>query len=434
MHVCGVSIEAVAHALGRCGFAVRSRRRPAEGGAVPEVCAAGGPEGAAAGLSGEEAIAGLDETGAAACRIRVGESTGSTTLVVEIRGAMPRMDRPTPVSARITLADVVSDGDGPHPVVSRSPRHRDTASDAFCLTVGLGVVQPGTTVLSQWMKVAEVPVEWLQFPSKGRMTLAGRVHLLCGESGRQLAAAQCTFEYTNPELGYLDAECSLRKANTLAVSLALAVTSAHSGLSAAQVGRLRDWAKSNILKSSEMEQDTRRLDRALEKAAVFFAHHHKVDLQRLCGDVAEIVPADNRCRIFELCLDAVRARGFADQQDLSLLDSVAAWLEIDRAKAATLFDDFLPATIRSVDEPDAALGITTDMSPDDVRRRLNAQYRKWHARVTSPDPEVRAQADAMLTLISSARSGHDAATTMRCPLDTDGGQEQAEEAACEIHP
>ena len=342
---------------------------------------------------------------------------------------MPRFDRPTAVSARITLTDTASDGDSPHPVLSRCPQHRDAASNAFCLTVGLGVVQPDTAVVSQWVKVAEVPVEGLQFPAKGRMVLAGRVDLLCGESGLPLAGAHCTFEYSNDDLGYLDAERILRKANTLAVSLALAVTSSHHELSAGQVDRLRAWARSNILKSSETRADARQLDKALDKAAIFFARHHEVDLERMCADLAAIVPAGNRRQIFELCLDAVRARGFADSGDISLLESVAAWLDIEPTKATDLLDESLPATMRHVDQPGAALGITADMSPVEIRRRLNSQYRKWHARVTSSDPAVRAQADAMLKLLSTIRSEHSSVAAADAPQEEEAAQEDALEPA-----
>mgnify|MGYP000319756317 CR=1 FL=1 len=426
VHAFGVSVPVVARALGRRRSLGRPRCEDASSDEGLPERATGIPD------SGREATSGVDEAGATVCRISVAQSSQSTVLVVEIKGSMPRFDQPTAVSARITLTDVVPDSDNPHPVLSRHPQHRDASSNAFCLTVGLGVVQPDTTVVSQWLKVAEVPVEWLQFPTKGTMVLAGGVELLCGESGLPLAAAQSTVEYINPELGYLDAECSLRKAHTLAVSLALAVTSAHHELSAAQVGRLRAWARSNILMSSETQADARQLDKALDKAAVFFARHHEVDLERICGDVATIVPIGNRCRIFELCLDAVRARGFADQRDISLLESVAAWLEIDPLKATTLLDEFLPATMRQVAGPDTALGITADMSPDDIRRRLNAQYRKWHARVTSSDPAVRAQADAMLRLISNVRSEHAAPSTAQAARDPDVPQDQAEEPAAQI--
>jgi hypothetical protein len=44
------------------------------------------------------------------------------------------------------------------------------------------------------------------------------------------------------------------------------------------------------------------------------------------------------------------------------------------------------------------------MDEQSFRKRLNEEYRKWNARVTHPDPQIRRHADEILTLIATIRS------------------------------
>ena len=50
------------------------------------------------------------------------------------------------------------------------------------------------------------------------------------------------------------------------------------------------------------------------------------------------------------------------------------------------------------------IGITADMTPDDIRTHLSSEYRKWNSRVAHGDEKIRARAEQMLLLIGEARS------------------------------
>ena len=50
------------------------------------------------------------------------------------------------------------------------------------------------------------------------------------------------------------------------------------------------------------------------------------------------------------------------------------------------------------------IGVRDRLSPEDLRCRLNEEYRKWNARVTHRDPEIRRQADTILSLIADVRN------------------------------
>ena len=57
-----------------------------------------------------------------------------------------------------------------------------------------------------------------------------------------------------------------------------------------------------------------------------------------------------------------------------------------------------------IEEPSRLLGIAPEMDEETFRKRLNEEYRKWNARVTHPDAQIRGQADQILTLIAEIRT------------------------------
>jgi len=50
------------------------------------------------------------------------------------------------------------------------------------------------------------------------------------------------------------------------------------------------------------------------------------------------------------------------------------------------------------------LGIDESLSPDQLAERLTAEYQKWNSRVNHPDPQVRKQADEMLSYLTAIRN------------------------------
>ena len=88
---------------------------------------------------------------------------------------------------------------------------------------------------------------------------------------------------------------------------------------------------------------------------------------------------------------------------MTLLRNLASWLNADAERFRTMMHKILPVNIHDCEDAEAVLGVTANMDNEQTRQRLNTEYRKWNARVTSSDPEVQAQADHMLRFIAEAR-------------------------------
>jgi len=119
--------------------------------------------------------------------------------------------------------------------------------------------------------------------------------------------------------------------------------------------------------------------------------------------VLEITPVAECYDILELCLRVPQVDGLAAAEELELLKKLAEWLEVDADRFRSMVEKILPVGMHEAEDMEVILGVTPDMSRDQAREHLNRQYRKWNARVTSPDPQVQTQADKMLRFIADAR-------------------------------
>ena len=64
--------------------------------------------------------------------------------------------------------------------------------------------------------------------------------------------------------------------------------------------------------------------------------------------------------------------------------------------------------IKSTEERDErfyykALRIDSDSSAEEIKERVNAEFRKWRTRINSPNMKMRSEAEEMLAIISQAR-------------------------------
>ncbi|MHC5172937.1 MAG: hypothetical protein ACYSPJ_04155 [Planctomycetota bacterium] len=79
-------------------------------------------------------------------------------------------------------------------------------------------------------------------------------------------------------------------------------------------------------------------------------------------------------------------------------------LEIQQDRFLSIAQKLLLSSQCQIEDPSQLLGITSDMDSESFRKRLNEEYRKWNARVTHPDAQIRSQADRNLALIAEIRS------------------------------
>ena len=279
-------------------------------------------------------------------------------------------------------------------------------SSVFCYNTTLGKLLHKVTVIPDWTVVARLPVDWLMFPRKGQRRLQFEIRVSASDCKQEIACTQSSFIYENASIGYLDVRDNIERTKTLTVALGFAVGAADGRLNDCEIELIKKWAKENIIENSEQfsKKATGKLNKALDKTVLFFRNGHRLNVQAICSEIAEIAPAGRRYDILELCLNIARAKGTVTTEELNLLKDMIKWLDINIDKSRLMMQKLLPVDIHEVMDVEAILGITSDMSKEKARKQLNNEYRKWNSRVTHSNPHIQTQADQMLQLIAKARS------------------------------
>ena len=118
----------------------------------------------------------------------------------------------------------------------------------------------------------------------------------------------------------------------------------------------------------------------------------------------QIAPIAQRYEILNFCLHVAGADGVAATEELDILARFAGWLAVDEDRFRAMVEKILPVGMHEVEDMEIVLGVRPEMSKEKARQRLNRQYRKWNARVTHFNPEIRTQAGHMLKLIAQTRN------------------------------
>jgi len=321
---------------------------------------------------------------------------------VEICGSMHAAENVEHVGLRIGIEDVTE-----YPTIlplhSRLKQWRKHDSPAFLYAADLGKMLDRNRTIDRWMCVARIHADWLTLPRRGQRKLWFAVSMISRETGGEIAGAACAFIYDNPEFGYLDFQENIKRAKTLAVALAFAVSAVEEPMYDCEIELIKEWARGNIDFAQSSDAARRSFEKALDKTVAFFRSGSLVDTCKICQEIVQITPVGARYEIVELCLRVAQASGSVSPAETDLLKHYADYLQVDQNRFRAMMQKILPVDIHEAEDVEAILGVTSDMDREQARQRLNAEYRKWNARVTSSDPEIQAQADHMLSFIAQAR-------------------------------
>jgi len=307
-------------------------------------------------------------------------------------------------SVQISITDIT---DGPvtaRPIHSKVKQWQMHDSGAFIYNAELGKLPNEDVVLPNWIPVAQVHLDWLLLPRRGRRELQFIISILSRDSGEELACAVCTFTYDNREFGYIDLQENIQRAKMLAVTLAFAVSAADNKLYGCEIELVKNWARANLDALGASAKVRRKLEKALNKTVAFFRKGYEIDTCKICKEIVEIVPLAQRYDVLDLCMRVAKANGVASEQEVAILKNLASWLEVDADRFRAMMEKILPAGMHEVEDVEVVLGIDSDMGAEQTRKQLNREYRKWSARVTNLDPEIRTQADYMIKFIAEART------------------------------
>jgi len=342
------------------------------------------------------------------CRVQLTKQQDKGAVVdafiVQICGSIRAPSNTHRAVVRVLIADVTDGMAAVRLVHSRVEQWQMQDSPAFCYETDLGKIPNTAIILSDWMIVARVRLDWLMFPRKGKRNLQFTTSILFGQSGEELARGAYTIAYENSEFGYIDLQENTQQARTLTVALAFAVSAADNKLYNCEVELIKNWARGNIDFSKLSNRAERKLEKALNKTIGFFRDGNQLDIYKICKRIVELAPITVRYDILDLCLRVARANGIVTTEELGLLKNLANWLEVDMDRFREMMGKILPVSMHQVKDLEFVLGVNSDMSKNETLQRLSKEYRKWNARVTNSDPQIRKQADNMLEFIAKARS------------------------------
>jgi len=342
------------------------------------------------------------------CRVQLTKQPDKGAVVdafiVQICGSIRAPSDTHRAVVRVLIRDVTDGMAAVSSVHSRVEQWQMRDSPAFCYEADLGKISNTPIILSDWMTVARVRLDWLKLPRKGKRDLRFSTSILSGQNSEELARGAYTIAYENSEFGYIDLQENIEQARTLAVALAFAVSAADNKLYNCEVELIKNWARANIDFSKLSNRAERKLEKALNKTVGFFRDGNQIDVCKICNEIAEMVPVAVRYDILDLCLRVAQANGVVTTEELGLLKNLANWLEVDMNRFREMVGKILPVSMHEVEDLEFVLGVNSDLSKNKTLRRLNKEYRKWNARVTNSDPQIRKQADNMLEFIAKARS------------------------------
>jgi tellurite resistance protein len=311
---------------------------------------------------------------------------------------------------QILLTDATDEAYDAKPVHSSVKQWQSQDSPTFCYSADLGKIPKQVTNLSDWTSVAQLHIDWLIYPHKGKRNLQCTTSILSQSNGNVLACAKYSFNYNNHDIGYVNLHKNVQRTKYLAVALAFAVSAADRKLYDCEIEIIKNWARNNLDLAQASDKDRRKFEKALNKTVAFFSNGNQLDAYKICKEIVEIVPLAERYDILELCLHVVQANGVAAAEEMDLIKNFAEWLEVDMNRFRDMVEKILPVGMHEARDQEVILGVSADMSKEKTRQQLNREYNKWNSRVTNPDPAIQRQADQMLNLIAEARARSECVT------------------------
>jgi hypothetical protein len=264
-----------------------------------------------------------------------------------------------------------------------------------------------------WVQFGSVPKDALVFPNTGNRKIKVILRVSDESSGQLITSADTVWTTLVEGTGYLEAEAEESKAQAAILQLAMCIAAADRVVDDDEVSVIKAWGERTVKALPETRQAQRRttLNEALKIAT---DEIRALRVPQLEAAAIAVLKGIDEVRMFydayELCLHVVKADGEAHPEEMAQLTRVARKLDLDETKIRILTDRHLsdvefPAAVDE-SEDDHYLGITGDMSRDEIRKHLNKLFDKHQARTTHDKPEVRTRAKEWLERIATARVRH----------------------------
>ena len=316
---------------------------------------------------------------------------------VKMIGRIPTDEDNVDTDMQLEIQDITEGRSHPQQVLSADEQYRGEENAGFRFIQHNGTVPEKNSVLARWVTVAQFPCHILRFSHRGRRKLMFCVSVLEAETGRKLTAAQKTIEYVYCSDGYR--EVHSRRCDILKSCLELAVFSCGKTppFSSDIQSRWAAWLqeKSDIFMAAEEAMGM--VEQIAENASA-------LTIEASAETLLAYGQSTDAFLALELALQTAGFCGTVTLEMYQRITRIAKMLQIRQDRFMAMAQKILLSSGCHIEEPSYLLGISPDMDEASFRKRLNEEYRKWNARVTHPDPQIRDQADTILTLIANIRT------------------------------
>jgi hypothetical protein len=206
--------------------------------------------------------------------------------------------------------------------------------------------------------------------------------------------------------GYLDVEEGASHSAVEAIRLGMAMAKIDGSISPLEAGIIKKWAKKHSASSSNPREEKNKINSALRQA-VSDANSGNLTVESSLHELNDVGSRVSRMAALELCSEILAADGDADPAELKLFYKMIKVLDVDEKEARAFLEKHIASG--SIEVTNAAanyqiLGISLDMSQQEIKKILTSEFRKWSGRSSHTDKKIKDQASSMLMLIGKARS------------------------------
>lgn len=316
---------------------------------------------------------------------------------VQMTGQIPTPRDAMDTDVLVELTDITDSHFHPDPVLTVDHCYRSPDHIGFYFVIYNGIIPKKNAVLSSWITVVEIPCHHLRFARRGRRKLLCKVSVLSREDGRVLTFDQQTVEYVFCLDGFK--ELQGRKIDVLKAAIELSIS-----LIGSQ-NPLNEEIRRIFVEWLEQKAETFPAAAQLKEWVESFDNHRQgYDCRRSVDGLLGYGEPTDKLGAIELALQVFAARESISAEQFTALEEVAEQLQIKQNRFLELCQKILLFSNCHIEMPSLLLGIDESLDDDAYLSRLTSEYRKWNARVTNPDEEIRLQTDRVLNLIAELRS------------------------------
>ncbi|MDA9913496.1 TerB family tellurite resistance protein [Methylophilaceae bacterium] len=350
---------------------------------------------------------------------------------IEVRGFVNNTELAHNLQFVISLFDVTDekgkDKKFDKPILTNVNELMEPESRAFQLKLPLGNVG-AMNGYTKWVPIQRIFPDFLVGAKKGKRKIRGIIRAIpdteadlksiyAGLQDRDrlyTAFASFDFEAKLNEVGYDELKENFFKIRSYCVQFAVLMAFSDGELDASEGNIIKKWIANQIDIETNEERKTKLkviLNETLKKAYAN-AKAGKIEMEKLINEFKKITTEGNSLAMLEFLFEVIGADGKIDDAEMKTVNSIASKLGVSVDTVKSMTDKmFLDIDDHGMDQGESAenvLGITDDMSKEEIKKLLNKQFRQWNGRIQSlEDGEEKEKAQVMLNIIADTKKKYE---------------------------